>query len=345
MGDNHRVTSTQTDLTPTKETGPADAATARPAEDGVLAAAVELARSALVEDVDVPTSIGAHVGHRAEPVESGFALTHLFAAELTGYRGWHWALTISRAEDSEHITVDESVLLPGDGAILVPAWLPWSERIRPEDLHPGDLVPSDPDDPRLVPAYVLSDDPAVEETALELGLGRTRVMSREGRLETAERWDLGPHGSSTAMAKHAPGRCGTCGFYLPINGSLGALFGACANEQSPADGNVVVADFGCGAHSDATPVAPADTEVALTPMLDTDNFDVEEQDRAVATTPAPEVLDESEPPAVVVEVTDTPEVVRVEEPSVVEVTPTDDAVVVEVHAEQPPATDETADGA
>ena len=62
------------------------------------------------------------------------------------------------------------------------------------------------------------------------------------------------------MASSAPGSCGTCGFYLPLAGSLGAAFGACGNEFAPADGRVVHVEFGCGAHSEVevepTPLAP-----------------------------------------------------------------------------------------
>src|SRR5699024_1302456 len=43
--------------------------------------------------------------------------------------------------------------------------------------------------------------------------------------------------------------CGTCGFLVPIAGSLGAMFGICANEFS-ADGQVVHLQYGCGAHSE-----------------------------------------------------------------------------------------------
>jgi hypothetical protein len=41
-----------------------------------------------------------------------------------------------------------------------------------------------------------------------------------------------------------------CGFYLPLSGSLGLMFGVCANELA-ADGHVVTGEYGCGAHSDA----------------------------------------------------------------------------------------------
>jgi hypothetical protein len=59
------------------------------------------------------------------------------------------------------------------------------------------------------------------------------------------------------MAAHAPGRCGTCAFYLPIEGSLRAVFGVCGNGLSPRDGGVVSADSGCGAHSEALVEPPA----------------------------------------------------------------------------------------
>ena len=153
------------------------------------------------------------------------------------------------------------MLLPGDQALLAPAWVPWSERVRPGDLGPGDLLPPKPDDPRLVPGYVQSDDPAVEDVAFEFGLGRERVLSREGRLDAADRWQTGDGGPNTAMARNAPGRCGTCGFLLPLAGSLRAGFGVCGNEMASADGRVVSVEYGCGAHSEALIETPSEASV------------------------------------------------------------------------------------
>jgi hypothetical protein len=94
--------------------------------------------------------------------------------------------------------------------------------------------------------------------AFELGSGRAQVMSREGRLWAAERW-LDDHGPSAPMARQAPGRCGTCGFFLPLAGSLSAGFGVCGNEITDVDGRVVSVEYGCGAHSEvraeSTPLA------------------------------------------------------------------------------------------
>jgi hypothetical protein len=243
-------------VTPTKHAGSDAGAPATPAPDAVLASAVELARAAALEVGG--TSVGEHL---AAVTGAERIVTHAFAATLPGYAGWYWAVTVARAARSKTATVDEVVLLPGADALLAPAWVPWHERLRPGDLSPGDLLPSVADDPRLVPAYVASDDPAVGEVAFELGLGRARVMSRDGRLDAAERWHAGAAGPDSPMAKQAPANCGTCGFLLPLAGSLQAGFGVCGNEISSTDGRVVSVEYGCGAHSEAAVVVPSLAEL------------------------------------------------------------------------------------
>jgi Protein of unknown function (DUF3027) len=244
--------------------------------DPTCAAAVDLARAAASEASG--GEVGDHLGIEAE---ADRVVTHSFAALSRGYQGWRWAVTVARAPRSRHVTVDEVVLLPGAGALLAPPWLPWSERLRPGDLGVGDLLPTAPDDDRLAPAYLLSDDPAVAEVADEIGLGRARVMSRLGRTETAERWYGGDGGPNAPMAQHAPGRCGTCGFFLPVAGSLRAIFGVCGNEFAPRDGQVVAVDHGCGAHSEAL-VEAAPPERPQAAPYDDAALDVEEHARLAA---------------------------------------------------------------
>jgi hypothetical protein len=219
--------------------------------DALGAAAIEVARAAAVEVGG--DSVGTHLGAHADEER---VVTHAFATELSGYHGWYWAVTLARAPRARVVTVDEVVLLPGADALLAPEWVPWERRLRPGDLGPGDLLPADPRDLRLVPAYLQSDDPAVEEVAFELGVGRVRVLSREGRLDAAERWRSGDTGPDTAMARQAPAHCGTCGFFLPLAGSLRAGFGVCGNEISAADARVVSVEYGCGGHSDAAVIVP-----------------------------------------------------------------------------------------
>ena len=240
----------------------------RPAKlDAVCAQATDLALAAARE-----------VGHEmvGEPVgvtaDGERLVTHRFAALQPGYSGWYWSVTLARAPRAKNVTVNEVALLPGSDALLAPEWVPWSERLRPGDLGVGDLLPTAPDDDRLVPGYVLSDDPELLEVEYEIGFGRPRVLGRLGREETADRWYTSRSGPESDIAKAAPARCGTCGFYLQLAGSLGSLFGACGNLFAPDDGKVVSADHGCGAHSEAL-VEPA-PPVPPAPMALDDDIEV-----------------------------------------------------------------------
>ncbi|MDQ1739492.1 MAG: hypothetical protein QOE53_1144 [Pseudonocardiales bacterium] len=240
--------------------------------DAPSAAAVELARAAAIEMAGA--DVGEHLGVHPE---GELAVTHAFAASLPGYVGWFWAVTLVRAPNSDP-TVAEVVLLPGEKSLRPPEWVPWSERLQPGDLSPGDLLPTAPEDPRLAPAYLLSDDPQVEQVAFELGLGRVRVLSRLGRLDAADRWQAGSHGPDSPMAKQAPANCGTCGFFLPLAGSLQAGFGVCGNEITEADGQVVSVEYGCGAHSEAVVETVADEpeEIFEDDLIDLEPRDADE---------------------------------------------------------------------
>lgn len=245
---------------------------ARP--DEILAAAVELARTAAQAEA-APAPVGVYRGAQAGPDDSPGApvAIHLFDCTTTSYSGWCWSVALTRLVDDDRVTIDEVVLQPGEGALLPPPWVPWRERLRPGDLGVGDLLPAEADDSRLVPSYTLTGDPAVDEVAFELGIGRVRVMSRPGRRDAAERWHEGDTGPDAPRAKQAPGRCGTCGFFLSLEGSLRAVVGACGNEFAPSDGRVVTVDFGCGAHSEAVP-EPEEAPRAVS--YDTASFDTED---------------------------------------------------------------------
>jgi hypothetical protein len=238
-----------------QHTATSPAPDARRPADAVLAAAVDLARAAAVE-VGAGT-VGDHCGLQAD---GDRVVTHAFVSLQPGYRGWFWAVTLNRAPRSRVATVAEVVLLPGPDALLAPPWVPWEERVRPGDLGPGDLLPTAPDDPRLVPAYLEGDDRYLESLAWEVGLGRRHVLSREGRLDAAERWATGDSGPDTPMARQAPGRCGTCGYLVSLAGSLAAGFGVCGNEVTATDGRVVSVEFGCGAHSEVRVDGPSPAE-------------------------------------------------------------------------------------
>jgi len=114
--------------------------------DAFLAAAVDVARTA-VEGIAPAEQIGEHLGARSE---GDRLVTHLFESRLPGYLGWQWYAVLTRNSRSKVVTVDELGLLPSEDSILAPAWIPWAERVRPEDAQadetadeaPGSETPS-----------------------------------------------------------------------------------------------------------------------------------------------------------------------------------------------------------
>ncbi|MEE9964105.1 MAG: DUF3027 domain-containing protein [Propionicimonas sp.] len=223
--------------------------------DPACAEAVDQAKAAAVARAGV-LEVGEYLGVYAEDAR---VATHLFECVHPGYPGWQWSVTVVRAARARVVTVSEVTLLPGEAALVAPAWVPWSDRVGPKDLSPGVVAPTPLDDYRLEPGYTGGEkaadtDPAeasqVRAVVAELGLGRERVLSPQGRDEAAERWLSGEGGPDNSMTSQAPGECATCGFFIPLAGGLSRLFGVCANELSPSDGAVVSVDHGCGGHSD-----------------------------------------------------------------------------------------------
>jgi hypothetical protein len=92
--------------------------------DPVLLDARDLALSALRE-VTPESTVGEPAGYR---VEAEGVVSLRFENRLAGYPGWFWTVSLARLDDAEP-TVLEVELLPGDGALLAPDWVPWAERL------------------------------------------------------------------------------------------------------------------------------------------------------------------------------------------------------------------------
>ena len=212
--------------------------------------AADFARAAALEDAKNEKYVGALISIDSD---DDHVATYLFEAFLPGYVGWRWAVTVAKVDADSAATICDVVLLPGSEALLAPDWIPYSSRITAEDVGVGTIVPTAPDDPRLVPTNnVLPSDEGLDLHELfELGAGRVRVLSIEGRDQAAKRWIEGDRGPNAPIAQYAPKNCGSCGFYLPIAGSFRQAFGVCANAISPEDARVVSVNHGCGAHSEA----------------------------------------------------------------------------------------------
>lgn len=239
--------------------------------DKVLLDAVDLAREA-AESIATRGAVGDHEG--AVMLGDRLAM-HYFTCTNKGYRGWRWAIAVARPPRAKFATVCETNLLPGDDALLAPEWLPYDQRLRPGDVGAGDVTPYVEDDPNLEPGFEATGQEDVDQMAFyELGLGRARVLSRQGRENAATRWYDGDHGPRAAVATQAKGKCATCGYFLPMAGALRQAFGVCAGEWSPSDGAVVALDHGCGAHSEIDLVLPS-FEPTREPVLDDLGVDVE----------------------------------------------------------------------
>ncbi|PJI94004.1 DUF3027 domain-containing protein [Luteimicrobium subarcticum] len=276
-------------------------------KDAVLESAVDLARAAAEGAAEHTADVGDHLG---AIVDADRLVTHRFACTLRGYTGWYWSVAVSRIPRSRTATICEVALLPGDGALLAPSWLPWSERLRPGDVGPGDVLPFLPDDPRLVPGWspepgegssqgTADDDDLVPID--ELAVARVRVLGRQGRDEAAERWYQGSRGPTSPGAVAAESACGSCGFLVPLQGALGQVFGVCANAWSSDDGKVVSLDHGCGAHSETdVPAHPSDWP-APDPLIDELVVDVVAEAPSAAEAPA------ADAPAAEVPAADAPE--------------------------------------
>ncbi|KRE71507.1 DUF3027 domain-containing protein [Arthrobacter sp. Soil762] len=99
--------------------------------DAFLAAAVGEARTA-IEGIAAASDIGAHLAAKSE---GDRLVTHLFESRMAGYHGWQWYAVLTRNSRSKVVTVSELGLLPSEDSILSPEWVPWAERVRPEDAQ------------------------------------------------------------------------------------------------------------------------------------------------------------------------------------------------------------------
>jgi hypothetical protein len=110
-----------------------------------------LALQALAEVTD-PASVGELI-EVIEPVPGVRDL--VFACRLPGYVAWRWTVSTAQAGD-EPPTVLEVELLPGEGALVAPPWVPWAERLaeyrrtHPDEPEDGaDDLDDDEDDDDL----------------------------------------------------------------------------------------------------------------------------------------------------------------------------------------------------
>jgi Protein of unknown function (DUF3027) len=166
-----------------------------PKLDAVLAEAVERARQGVLE-IAPAEQVGAYAGASAEGER---LVVHRFEASVPGYGGWQWFASVARVPRSKYVTVCEVGLLPSEKSLLAPDWVPWAERVRPEeaaeaqeaaaaearaaagqDTEPGTAVVGGED---AAPAE--GDEPAQDSTGMPAARPEEGVQERQDAAEEA----------------------------------------------------------------------------------------------------------------------------------------------------------------
>ena len=142
----------------------------------------DIARAVAMDVADEPEQVGDVVN----AIELGDNVTDFrLAADVRGYEGWQWSVTLYHDAEVGTWTVNESSLVPTDDALVPPAWVPWKDRLEPTDLAPTDSIGTDPDDPRLEGGFRKTELVA-GATAGEDGTSAETAEQAETSTETAE---------------------------------------------------------------------------------------------------------------------------------------------------------------
>ncbi|MFV9426751.1 DUF3027 domain-containing protein [Microbacterium sp. S1037] len=112
----------------------------QPVDDRLLHAH-DLALSALHEITPADT-----VGPPADYLlEDDGVVSLRFHTRLLGYPGWYWTVSVAVVDDAEP-TVLEAELMPGEGALLAPEWVPWATRLADYQAAQAAAAESDESD-------------------------------------------------------------------------------------------------------------------------------------------------------------------------------------------------------
>ncbi|MEO5535694.1 MAG: DUF3027 domain-containing protein [Pseudolysinimonas sp.] len=166
------------------------------ADTGDTATFEGVARAALAE-ITTPDTIGVLISQVGE--DDG-VVTLNFVSTLPGYPGWHWSVSAAQVA-GEDPTVLEAELMPGDGALVSPDWVPWVDRLEEyraaqaaagllvegdDDLEDDD-VEDDDDEDDLVDGIDFESD---ELVAAPLGVDEQDEAEGESDEDSPERADV-----------------------------------------------------------------------------------------------------------------------------------------------------------
>lgn len=114
--------------------------------------AIQLAKTALYEIAEFH-DVGDF--HEAMAVDDDIYSLR-FVSNSPGFRDWWWTVSLTQIADAEVPTVLECGLLPGEGALLAPEWVPWAKRLArfraTHDSHGNPLPEPEDGEEASVPA-------------------------------------------------------------------------------------------------------------------------------------------------------------------------------------------------
>lgn len=109
-------------------------------DSSATAADFKLGRTALLEITEEST-----IGEPAGSIDEGDGVVSVyFTAKMAGYPGWRWTVSIAHVEGSAP-TALETELMPGEGSLLSPEWVPWSDRLAEYKASQAEAGKSDDD--------------------------------------------------------------------------------------------------------------------------------------------------------------------------------------------------------
>ncbi|PPG29919.1 DUF3027 domain-containing protein [Pseudoclavibacter sp. RFBB5] len=176
-----------------------------PAPLGVALDAAELEPSrrlawAALLDVTPASELGELVAVVPETDDGVYTLQ--YTTRLPGYPDWRWNVSLVRLVDQAEPTVLEVELLPGDGALLAPSWVPWSDRLADYEaaqlLEAGEAAEVGDE-----PAEATGEEPAPKSSKR---IRRTRTRRRIGADGTAEVEPTGAESGEDEATAAEPGQ-------------------------------------------------------------------------------------------------------------------------------------------
>ncbi len=119
-----------------------------------------------------PNELGAFI----EVIEEGEGVhTYLFEANQKGYVGWRWSVTVFQLDPSSEPTLSEVVMIPSEGSIKAPNWVPWAERLADYQALQQELEKQAKEDAEANAVEAVTEEEVVLEEEVELAVADFEV--------------------------------------------------------------------------------------------------------------------------------------------------------------------------